>query len=349
MTVGQLLSELDAGIDSDEVHKDKTYKFVRIDSYQEALQYKEYVPDWCIVESREAFDEHIEDGRNHFVFCIREDIDDYPCKTFGDSYPYDNYGLSMIAVCVNGWGELVSVTSRWNYVEAEHYDNFLTREELSELFRLSDNSYDFEKAFCPDRIKTILHLSDTHGMHGLLGDLPPADLIVHSGDVGMAGTEEEIMDFLNWFLDLPYRYKVFVPGNHDSCLQGACVEGLDDNCFILNYNDIVVEGLRIYGVTAFVEDSISGKDRRHIMMIPPDTDILVTHQPPYGILDFANDIHYGSHALLKQICEVRPPIVLCGHIHDAYGKEECDGIRIYNSSVSDEKYHLKNKPQLIRL
>lgn len=134
MTVGQLLSELDAGIDSDEVHKDKTYKFVRIDSYQEALQYKEYVPDWCIVESREAFEEHIEEGRNHFVFCIREDIDDYPRKTFGDSYPYDNYGLSMIAVCVNGWGELVSVTSRWNYVEAEHYDNFLTREELSELF-----------------------------------------------------------------------------------------------------------------------------------------------------------------------------------------------------------------------
>lgn len=70
----------------------------------------------------------------------------------------------------------------------------------------------------------LLHISDTHGKHKLLSDLPKADIIVHSGDVSMTGTEEEIIDFLNWFLDLPYKYKVFVPGNHDGKLPILGIE-----------------------------------------------------------------------------------------------------------------------------
>ena len=51
----------------------------------------------------------------------------------------------------------------------------------------------------------ILHLSDTHGYHRKLADLPPADVIVHSGDFTMTGSQEEAIDFLNWFCDLPYN------------------------------------------------------------------------------------------------------------------------------------------------
>ena len=64
----------------------------------------------------------------------------------------------------------------------------------------------------------ILHLSDTHGCHRRLIDLPEADIVVHSGDFCMVGSEAEAIDFLNWFCDLPYAHKIFICGNHDDCL-----------------------------------------------------------------------------------------------------------------------------------
>ena len=56
----------------------------------------------------------------------------------------------------------------------------------------------------------IIHISDTHGCHHRLKDLPEAEVIVHSGDFCMVGTQQEALDFLNWFCDLPYKYKIFV-------------------------------------------------------------------------------------------------------------------------------------------
>ena len=44
----------------------------------------------------------------------------------------------------------------------------------------------------------ILHLSDTHGLHHRLKDMPAADVLVHTGDFTNNGTEEEVLDFLNW-------------------------------------------------------------------------------------------------------------------------------------------------------
>ena len=56
----------------------------------------------------------------------------------------------------------------------------------------------------------ILHLSDTHGCHHRLRNLPEADVLVHSGDFTMTGTESEALDFLNWLCDLPYKHKIFM-------------------------------------------------------------------------------------------------------------------------------------------
>ena len=70
----------------------------------------------------------------------------------------------------------------------------------------------------------ILHISDTHGCHRRLDDLPQADIVVHSGDFTMNGSEQEALDFMNWFCDLPYPQKIFICGNHDDCLYGATIE-----------------------------------------------------------------------------------------------------------------------------
>lgn len=75
----------------------------------------------------------------------------------------------------------------------------------------------------------ILHLSDTHGCHRRLRDLSEADVVVHSGDFWMVGSEQKAIDFLNYFCNLSSRNKFFICVNHDDCFYGANADGLDDN------------------------------------------------------------------------------------------------------------------------
>ena len=53
----------------------------------------------------------------------------------------------------------------------------------------------------------IIHISDTQGLHRQLNPLPEADVIVHSGDISNNGEANEVLDFLNWYVELPYKHK----------------------------------------------------------------------------------------------------------------------------------------------
>ena len=53
----------------------------------------------------------------------------------------------------------------------------------------------------------ILHISDTHNKHRELGVMPKADVLVHSGDFTLGGSDMEALDFLEWFCDPPYKHK----------------------------------------------------------------------------------------------------------------------------------------------
>ena len=104
----------------------------------------------------------------------------------------------------------------------------------------------------------ILHISDTHNKHYLLRNLPPADIIVHSGDMSENGTESEVLDFLNWFCDLDYKYKIFIAGNHDFCLEDGQIEGLPENCHYLCYSGIEIERIKFWGIPYFLSNELSG-------------------------------------------------------------------------------------------
>jgi predicted phosphohydrolase len=101
------------------------------------------------------------------------------------------------------------------------------------------------------------------------------------------------------------------------------------------------------------EDLLASKFK----MIPDDIDILVTHSPPYKILDEIHDWRYcenksvGSKELSKQIERVRPLVHVFGHIHEGYGQvddyfECCHGmtrrIKYINCSHVDEDYIAAN-------
>ena len=161
----------------------------------------------------------------------------------------------------------------------------------------------------------ILHISDTHGKHRQLDGLPEADIIVHTDDFTEDGTEEEVMDFIEWFSGLPYPQKIFIAGNHDDCLYGANIEGLPDNVHYLCNEGLTIDGIKFYGVPMFVHDDLDGIFPELFSRIPDDTDVLLTHQPPLGILDEQDGINFGDHALYKRVMEIRPKCHLFGHLH----------------------------------
>lgn len=76
-------------------------------------------------------------------------------------------------------------------------------------------------------------------------------------------------------------------------------------------------------------------------------DVLVCHQPPYGILDKVTNPHapqhwIGKHAgsklILDYIKKFQPKYVFCGHIHEGEGHVKVGKTEVYNLGVCG--YHL---------
>jgi Icc-related predicted phosphoesterase len=184
----------------------------------------------------------------------------------------------------------------------------------------------------------ILHFSDTHGLHHQIRELPAADVIVHSGDISHNGTEEEVLDFLNWFIELPYLHKIFVTGNHDLCLwEAEGIEDLPDNVHFLQDKSIVIEGIKFFGL---------GYDHQE-MLIPDDADIVVTHEPPIMILDRSAGIHWGNAPIRNRIQTIKPRYHLFGHAHESYGTIKQDNIMYSNASLLDDMNRMVRVPRLL--
>ena len=137
----------------------------------------------------------------------------------------------------------------------------------------------------------------------------------------MNGSEQEAIDFMNWFCDLPYPHKIFICGNHDACLYGSKIDGLDKNVHYLCNSGVVIDGVKFYGVPMFMEDCISDRQSRNYAAVPTNTDVLITHCPPYGILDFDDELNYGSTELLARVEEIKPRLHLFGQ---AESTSECN-------------------------
>ena len=183
----------------------------------------------------------------------------------------------------------------------------------------------------------ILHLSDTHGLHHRIKDLPNADVIVHSGDISNNGTESEVLDFLNWYIELPYPHKIFVTGNHDLCLwEAEGIENLPNNLYFLQDSGIEIDGIKFYGIAYNHSETL----------ISFGTDIVVTHEPPVMILDESVGIHWGNAPLRNRIMEVKPRYHLFGHSHGGYGTVKQDNIVFSNAALLDDMNRLVRKPKM---
>lgn len=185
----------------------------------------------------------------------------------------------------------------------------------------------------------IWHISDTHTYHGLLTIPEDVDMVISSGDCSNPRdpytNEHEVRNFITWFDGLKIKHKIFVGGNHDTSIE----EGLltKDNfehlgIYYLENTSVEIEGFKIFGsplTPTFGNGWAWNKDRTKLdriwkNIIDDDVDIVVTHGPPKGILDFAvgynrNIDVCGDKSLLNRIEEINPKLHCFGHIHNNGG------------------------------
>ena len=201
----------------------------------------------------------------------------------------------------------------------------------------------------------IVAISDTHGKHRHL-NLPTGDMIIHAGDVSSRGLKTEVTDFLEWFGELDFQYKIFIAGNHDFYFEKETAKEIEQiipsDVIYLNDSGITIEGIKIWGspVQPWFFDWAFNRKRgteiaEHWKLIPEGTDILVTHGPAFGVLDkTVRGEEVGCEELLDFIKKVKPKIHIAGHIHEAYGGVEKFGTYFINASVLDVNYRLVNLP-----
>lgn len=203
-------------------------------------------------------------------------------------------------------------------------------------------------------------MSDSHGQHQGV-NIPDGDMLIHAGDVSDVGKKEQVTEFIEWFTRQPHKYKIFIAGNHDFYLEQAPHHELSalipDNLIYLNDESIIIEGIKIFGspVTPWFDNwafnRFPGNDiQKHWDKIPADVDILLTHGPPWKIMDQVKaGPHTGSEDLLKTINEIKPPYHFFGHIHEEYGTWSNGHTRFYNACVLNSDYQLQNEPFVIEL
>lgn len=202
----------------------------------------------------------------------------------------------------------------------------------------------------------IIFISDTHGEHQKLNNLPQADILIHSGDISKRGKDYEVEDFIKWLSSLDFRYKIFIAGNHDFYFEGKTIskvqEMLPQNVFYLCNAGITIGDINIWGspITPTFFNWAFNRDRgsniaKYWDKIPQNTDILITHGPPSGILDQTiSGSNAGCEDLLKKIELVKPKYHLFGHVHEAYGIYETTYTTFINGSILDESYRISNQP-----
>jgi Icc-related predicted phosphoesterase len=212
----------------------------------------------------------------------------------------------------------------------------------------------------------IVCISDTHNCNGRI-DVPDGDVLIHSGDATITGTTEEVRSFNRWFSGLPHKNKIFVAGNHDWMFEREPHMArmmLDKSIHYLQDEGLEMDGLKIYGSPwqpRFFDWAFNLNRGTELAekweMIPEDIDILITHGPPYGILDEVprewGIENTGCEELRKRVDQIAPngklKLHTFGHIHCGYGTRELGGIAFVNASACDERYNPTQPPIVIEL
>lgn len=220
-------------------------------------------------------------------------------------------------------------------------------------------------------------------LHGHYPELEGGDLLIVAGDLTQKDTIDGYIKWKDWIIKEGEKYYkiVIIAGNHDNMIHQKsngfdlyfCKENqskwvyLEDSGTEFEYwetpnppmRNCELRKLKIYGspwsktfegmnpkckaFTVDTEEELAAK----FSSIPHDVDILITHSPPWTILDRTiKGEQVGSTYLMGALFYCfRPKLWVFGHVHESYGKEIFKGSTIcVNASHVNERYQPVNPP-----
>jgi len=200
----------------------------------------------------------------------------------------------------------------------------------------------------------LVVISDTHNQHERLGKLH-GDVLIHCGDMFnlFEPSDEDIAKIDAWFGKQDFDVILVTGGNHDASLEQTLrwTDQPFKNAYFLQDKVYSHKGVTFYGSPwtpelrghAFYAD-VEGL-RVAWSKIPTDTDVLVTHTPPAGILDMSSrGLELGCIDLERELKRVVPRIHCFGHVHASGGTLDSDGTRYVNASMVNSDFDLVRRP-----
>lgn len=202
-------------------------------------------------------------------------------------------------------------------------------------------------------------ISDTHSLHnGIKTDLPEADCLIHCGDLENGGRDiQDVWYYAKWLATQKHKYKkiIQIAGNHDGSFETfpkpaqQILFDAVDNLVYLENSSYVYEGIKFYGspITPTFGHWFFMKERgtkiKEIWdQIPLDTNVLITHGPPYNTLDeveYPAGLHVGCEELAKRIKQLNHlKLHAFGHIHCGNGMVEKNSVTYINAAICNEQY-----------
>jgi len=189
----------------------------------------------------------------------------------------------------------------------------------------------------------IVAVSDTHGKHRRV-DVPDGDVLVHAGDFTGSGALRDIEEIDEWLSEFPHPTKILVAGNCDSVCEMS-PDRVRDSLTEARYLEdeaLEVDGLEFWGSPwqpIFLNMAFNLPRGEELAekweLIPEETDVLVTHGPPAGILDrTSRGEEVGDEELLARVTDIRPDLHIFGHVHESTGVEERLGTTFVNAACN---------------
>lgn len=189
----------------------------------------------------------------------------------------------------------------------------------------------------------ILALTDVHGVYDIAEEIvrkESPDVLIICGDLTTVGTMREAEEAIVCFRS--YVDRVFcISGNMDLPQHDELFERLGVS---LNGRGVIHGSIGFFGVSAaphsplhtpyeISEEEIARRMTSGYKQIAESTiKVLVSHAPPFGTkTDITHSgIHVGSMAVRDFIEEIQPDVIVCGHIHEAWGQDVIEKSRIIN-------------------
>lgn len=226
----------------------------------------------------------------------------------------------------------------------------------------------------------VVAISDTHEKQDEI-TIPECDILIHSGDITNKGSLTGLYKFCAWFKEQPAKHKIIIYGNHELGFsfgpkrEEALNTPKQFGIIYLENSQVVIDGLKIYGspITPFFynwEWNVHrGKEiAKKWALVPDDTNVLITHGPPYGILDLIDTNHYttsesksslilerdshqGCEELRKKVDQLTDlKLHVFGHLHYQGGQQLTLNNKIFvNAAICNDKHQAIRTPQVIEI